>query len=95
MVQQVKDLALSLWGLGSLLRHGFDLQLSQWIKDLMLPQLWLGFDPWLGKLHLLQVWPKKKKKMQLPCRNLLDTRSEGNEAHVLKFFNFIHRRIQS
>ena len=25
-------------------------------------QLQLGFDPWLGNFHMLQVQPKKKKK---------------------------------
>ena len=42
--------------------------LVQWVKDLVLLQLWrrsqlgLGFDPWPGNFHMLQVWPGKKKK---------------------------------
>ena len=24
--------------------------------------LWRGFDPWPRNLHMLQMWPKKKKK---------------------------------
>ena len=62
MVQWVMNLALSLW------QHGFDPSLAQWVKDLVLSQLWhrlqlrLGFDPWIGNLHMLQVRPKKKKK---------------------------------
>ena len=42
--------------------------MEQRVKDLPSPQLWhrlqlkLGFDPWPGKFHMLQVQPKKKKK---------------------------------
>ena len=42
--------------------------LAQWVKDLGLPQLWhcpqlwLGFDSWLGNFHMLWVWLKKKNK---------------------------------
>lgn len=32
--------------------------LPQWFGSL----LWLGFDRWPGKLHMWQLWPKKKKK---------------------------------
>ena len=36
----------------------------QWVKELVLSQLWhslqlwLGFDPWPGNFHILRVWPK-------------------------------------
>ena len=33
---------------------------AQWVKDLVLLQLWLEFDPWPGNFHMLQVWPKEK-----------------------------------
>ena len=32
------------------------------VKDLKLALLWLWFDPWPGKFHMLKVWQKKKKK---------------------------------
>ena len=41
---------------------------AQWVKDLVLPQLWyrlqlqLGFNPLPGKFYMPQVQPKKKKK---------------------------------
>ena len=41
---------------------------TQWVRDLVLPQLLhrlqlhLGFDPWPGNFPLLPVWPKMKKK---------------------------------
>ena len=37
--------------------------LAQWVKDPVLPWLWLGrqlqrcFCPWTGNLCMLQVWP--------------------------------------
>ena len=34
----------------------------QWVKDLAMPQLWLGFVPWPGNFHMPWVLPKKKKK---------------------------------
>ena len=40
--------------------------LTKWVKDSALLQLWcrlqlrLGFDPWPGNLHMLQVQLKKK-----------------------------------
>ena len=62
MVQQVKiwrclcgSVGLIL-GLASLVKDPALLQL--WHR----PQLWLGFDPWPGNFHTLQVWSKKKKK---------------------------------
>ena len=35
---------------------------AQWVKDLALPKLWLGLDPWLKNFHMPWVWPKKKKR---------------------------------
>ena len=32
----------------------------QWVKDLALLQLWLGFDLWPGNLPMLRAWPKRK-----------------------------------
>ena len=32
---------------------------AQWVKDPVLVQRWLGFDPWPGNFHM---WPKKKKR---------------------------------
>lgn len=43
--------------------------MTQWSKDLALPQLWhrlqlwLRFDPWQGNFHMLQLQAKKKKKV--------------------------------
>ena len=58
----VNNLALSLWWCG------FDPRPVQWVKDLVLWQMWhrsqmqLGFDPWPGNVCMPQVSPKKKKK---------------------------------
>ena len=44
----------------------------QWVKDLVLPELWrrlqlqLGFDPWPGHFHMPRVQTKKKKKRRHP-----------------------------
>ena len=41
---------------------------EEWVKDLVLSLQWLGlllghrFNPWPKNFHMLQVWPKKKKK---------------------------------
>ena len=41
---------------------------AQWVKDLALSLqqlrllLWCMFSPWPEKFHMLQTWPKKKKK---------------------------------
>ena len=32
---------------------------AQWVKDLALPQLWCGFNPWPGNFHVLRVQPQK------------------------------------
>ena len=64
VVQRVKDpkvVSASAWA-------GYP---GKWVKYLVLPQLWcrlkqrLGFDPWPGNFHTLQVQPKKKKKRGL------------------------------
>ena len=31
------------------------------LKDLVLPQLWCGFDPWPGNLHMSSPFKKKKR----------------------------------
>ena len=49
MVQWIKDLALSLQCLGSL--------------------LWLGFNPWSGNFHMLQVGEKTPNHNNLPTPN--------------------------
>ena len=33
--------------------------MAQWVRDLALSLLWLGFDSWSGNLRMLQAWPKK------------------------------------
>ena len=55
VAQQVKDLTLSLQFLGCCLGACSIPGPVQWVKDLALPQLWLGFDPWPGNLHILPV----------------------------------------
>ena len=37
---------------------------AQWDKDLALLQLRHGSSPWPRNFHILQVQPKKKKKLQ-------------------------------
>jgi len=55
---------LRIGGLGSSL-------VIQWVKDSALPQLWRrlqlwhGFSPWPGNLHMPQMRPKKKEKKKL------------------------------
>ena len=34
----------------------------QWVRDMALPQLWLRFDPWPRKFHMLQMCGRKRKK---------------------------------
>ena len=41
--------------------------LAQWVKDPVLLQLWLGFDPWPG---MLQVWQKTEKKIHIRFQRL-------------------------
>ena len=65
MAKWVNNLACLCEGSGSIPRQ------AQWIKDLVLVQLWcrlqlwLGFDPWPGNVHMPWVWPKKKKKISI------------------------------
>ena len=33
--------------------------MAQWVKNPVLSLQWLRFDPWLRKVCMLQVWPKK------------------------------------
>lgn len=47
------------------------------VKDLLLPQLWCGFDPWLGNLHILWAWPKKKERIEEEENRLGDRRKGG------------------
>ena len=45
--------------------------MAQWNKNPALPRLWcrwqlqLGFGPWPGNFHMLQVQPLKKKKIRI------------------------------
>ena len=36
---------------------------AQWVKNLALSLLWLGFDPWPRNFHLLKSWPNINKKL--------------------------------
>ena len=42
--------------------------MAPWVKGPALlqllhrSQLWIGFNPWPGNIHMPQVWPKKKRK---------------------------------
>ena len=47
--------------------------MAQWIKDLALLQLWLGFSPWPRNFHMPWVWPKKKKKSVAPSLLVWET----------------------
>ena len=64
--------------------------LEQWVKDLMLPQLWsllwLGFDSWPGNFHMLRVLPGPKKKLGV----------DGEEVarRVLRFMSCCSHRIR-
>ena len=66
MMQGAKDPDLPLQQLRSLLRCCFYPGPSQWVKDLVLPQLWhrlqlqLRFSPRPEYFHMSQVQPKKK-----------------------------------
>ena len=44
-------------------KHYEEFPLAQQVKDLALLLLWCGFDPWPEKFCILQVQPKKKKKI--------------------------------
>ena len=62
MVQQVKDLAL----------------LLQWLGSVLL----CGFDPWPRKVHMPQVWPKKKEKNG--SKILIDTSAKKIASKYMK-----------
>ena len=68
MVQCVKDTVLSLQHLELPWRHGWSPGPSQWVKNLVLLQLWqklqlcLRFSPWPGNFHVLWVQPKQTNK---------------------------------
>ena len=47
------------------------------VKDPMLSLLWCGFDPWLGNLHILWAWPKKKERIEEEENRLGDRRKGG------------------
>ena len=48
---------------------------AQWVKNLVLLQLWLGFDPWPGNSHRLQGWPKKEEWPRCQSRKALSSPS--------------------
>ena len=64
MAQWVNDPACLCEGAGSIPSP------AQWVKDPALLQLryklqlWLGFSPWPGNLHVLPERPKKKEKKE-------------------------------
>ena len=39
------------------------------LKDPLLPQLWLRFNPWPGNFHMHQEWPFKKEKKRKEKRS--------------------------
>ena len=67
VAQQVKGLALSLGWLRLLLGHEYDPCPAQWVKDLVLLQLWywsqlrLRLDSWPGN-SVCHGYSKKKKR---------------------------------
>ena len=42
----------------------------QWVKDLVLPQLWLTFHLWPGNFHRLWVCPTSWQKNQDSCKKM-------------------------
>lgn len=36
-------------------------RVAQWVKDLWLSLLWVGFNPWPGNFPMLQTWGEKKE----------------------------------
>ena len=59
MVQWVKDLTAVAWVAAVL---GSIPSLVQWVKDPVLPQLWLGFSPWPRNFHMPRVQTIKTKQ---------------------------------
>ena len=60
MTQWVKNLT-AVAGFAVEVRAG-SLAQGSGLKDLALPQLWLGFNPWPGNFHMPQVQPQNKMK---------------------------------
>ena len=66
---------------------------AQWVKDLVLPQLWcrsqlwLEFSPWPRNFHMLPVWPKKKRMFSL-LMVVLIVRVGSHSCDVLLIFLF-------
>ena len=52
---------------------------AQWIKDLILPQLPLRFNPWPGNFYMPHLWLKEKKNLK-------------NNSLVIKF-SMIYKQI--
>ena len=48
----------------------------QWVKELL--QLWFGFSPWLGNIHMPWVWPKKKERKK---------EKKPNHFHINDFYS--------
>ena len=59
VAREVKNLAAAAWVTAGV-QVGSQAQRSG-LKDLVLPQLWLGFSPWPGKFHMSRVWPLERK----------------------------------
>ena len=85
LMQQVNDLAC-LCGGASLIPSP-----AQWVKDLVLLQLWrrsqlqLGFSSCPGNFHVLQVWLKKEKKIQkVPGKETCPKRLGGCGSIMLR-----------
>ena len=51
--------------------------MAQWVKELVLSLQWLrllleyGLNPWPENFHMLQLWPKKKKKKDVMKKSFL------------------------
>ena len=64
--------------------------LTQWVKDLVLPQLWcrsqmwLRFYLWPGNFHLLRVWLKKDKKKRKEKKRIWGCQGGLKELELLK-----------
>ena len=66
---------------------------AQWLKDLILPQMWLGFDPWSRNFHMPQVWMKmgkKKKNKTVVNKNLWHIKKKQNENSNIKSLFYIN-----
>ena len=89
MVYWVNDLAYCCGGTGS------SPSPAQWVKDLVLPQvwrrsqLWLRFDPWPGNFHMLLVWLKKPKSKNKDCSGQMKSKS-NMKAYTVTILVDIH-----